>query len=50
MSDISVLGETAVSNPPPLPQNSVAPTLPLGRRHSETLQKMRHKKEFNTKK
>jgi len=44
------LRETAVSNPPPLPQNSVASTLPLGRWHSETLRKMGHKKGFNTKK
>ena len=50
MSDISVLRETAVSNPPPLPQHSVASTLPLGRWHSETLRQMVHKKGFNAKK
>jgi hypothetical protein len=50
MSGISILRETAVSNPPPLPQNSVASTLPLGRWHSETFRQMGHKKGFNMKK
>ena len=45
-SDISVLSEIAVSNPPPPPQNTVASTLLLGRWHSETLRQMGHKKRI----
>jgi len=50
MSDTSVLRHIAGSNPPPIPQNTVASTLLLGRWHSETLRQMGNKKGFNTKK